>query len=199
MPRLSIQRLLPHPDNANRMNAELLRTLSLHIERTGRYPPIIVRPHPQQTDHYEILDGHHRVQVLQQLGHMEVDCRIWDVADDEATLLLLTLNRLEGSDDPQKRGALLQQLHSTLDLPEIAELVPEDCSTIERLLALNRPAPNPAAPVNTDDMPQAVTFFLTEPQKRALDQRLRCINTNRSRALVQLLELEPNETGATSS
>ena len=36
--------LEPHPENSNRMPAHLMEKLKAHIERTGLYEPLVVRP-----------------------------------------------------------------------------------------------------------------------------------------------------------
>jgi hypothetical protein len=42
-----IEHLLPHPLNANVMSEDLREKLRAHIKRTGRYPFVVVRPHPE--------------------------------------------------------------------------------------------------------------------------------------------------------
>ncbi|MCP4707039.1 MAG: hypothetical protein GY869_00310 [Planctomycetes bacterium] len=39
-----------------------------HIERGGCYEPLVVRVHPERAGCYQILNGHHRKKVLEQLG-----------------------------------------------------------------------------------------------------------------------------------
>ena len=68
---ISLGDLHPHPLNANVMPDDLREKLKVHISRTGRYPFIVVRPHPEGGDQFQILDGHHRVDVLRELGHAE--------------------------------------------------------------------------------------------------------------------------------
>jgi hypothetical protein len=41
--------LVEHPENSNFMNAEIARKLRRHIERTGRYEPLTVQPHPSDS------------------------------------------------------------------------------------------------------------------------------------------------------
>lgn len=190
MPKISVDRLLPHPDNSNRMNDVMLEKLALHIERTSKYPPLIVRPHPTTAEHFQVMDGHHRLLVLQRLGHDEAECEVWEINDDDATLMLLTLNRLHGEDDPQKRGALLARLNNTLPLPEMAKLLPDDAMALAKLIDLTKAPPELAPPVEADEMPQAVTFFLRAQQRKRLLEMLREIHRDRSQALMLALELE---------
>jgi ParB-like chromosome segregation protein Spo0J len=182
---IALDRLRPHPRNSNVMPGKLLKKLTEHIGRTGRYPPVIVRPLGAD---YQVLDGHHRVQALRALGHCEARCEVWEVDDREALVLLATLNRLEGADDPRKRGALIGALRETAALPDLAKLLPEETG---RLAALSRlhdaPPPEPLPPDALRDAPVAVTFFMTPDQRRALDRRLNAHGGARASALLELV------------
>ncbi len=197
---IPLDSLLPHPGNANIMPAPLFRTLCAHMRRTRRYPPLIVRPHPDtsQRGKYEILDGHHRALALREIGETSVRCDVWAVDDREATLLLLTLNRLEGADDPRRRGRLFDDLRSLdsdlLNFDALAAMVPDDRERIERLLALTIPAEMIApSTARETDAPEAVTFFLAPIHRSRLFERLAPIDPNRSAALIRLLNLETED------
>ncbi len=101
--QIEIDLLRPHPANCNEMPANLLAKLAGHIEKSERYPPIIVRL-LGDGDGYQILDGHHRVMALRKIGRAEACCVVWEVGDDEALVLLATLNQLRGGDDVFKRA-----------------------------------------------------------------------------------------------
>src|SRR2546426_3051132 len=128
--------LLPHPLNSNVMSPDLQAKLRAHIRRTGRYPFLVVRPHPEQPGRYQVLDGHHRVAVLRDLGHTEARCDIWTVDDREAKLLLATLNRLQGQDLPIRRAELLHELLGEMSVDDLAGLLPETDKQLEELHAL---------------------------------------------------------------
>jgi hypothetical protein len=40
------------------MSEELREKLKMHIRRTGRYPFLVVRPHPETDGKWQVLDGH---------------------------------------------------------------------------------------------------------------------------------------------
>ncbi|MCH8209913.1 MAG: ParB N-terminal domain-containing protein [Planctomycetes bacterium] len=189
MPTIALDLLDDHPDNANRMGEDLLAKLVAHIRDNGKYPPLIIRPHPQHAGRYQILDGHHRAKALHQLGRTEACCEIWDVDEAQTDLLLLTLNRLCGEDDPYRRGALLKRAADLCDLSELAAKLPEDVQKIRKLIEATQAPPSPAPPPDLASMPQAVTFFLTAPQRDRLFDRLKAVARDRSEALVALLEL----------
>ena len=188
---IPLERLRPRPDNANRMSPAAFAKLTRHLARTGRYPAVIARPHPSEAGAYEILDGHHRVEALRALGRDAARCDVWEVDDDEALVLLATLNRLQGQDDPARRGALLEELSRRLGRERLPELLPESENAIARLLRVATPPPPPAIAPRLDALPEAVTFFLTPPQRRALEQRLdEHEGATRSQRLVALLGLD---------
>lgn len=128
--------LLPHPANSNVMPESFLETLARNIELEKDYEPIVVRPHPTLPGYYQIIAGEQRYLVLGPLGHQEVLCYLWPCDDATALLLLATLNRLEGQDDPLKRAELLAQLAALAPIEQLAQLLPEDAGQIQRMLAL---------------------------------------------------------------
>lgn len=169
--------LAPHPLNSNQMPDDLLEKLAVHIRQTGRYPHVIVRPAPGQPGSYQILDGHHRVRVLRDLGHTEVKCDVWDVSDREAKVLLATLNRLQGSDQPIRRAQLIHELLGEMSLDDLAGLLPETDKQLEELHALLEfPAEEIAAALAEDAekeekaLPQVMTFVVTAEQAAEIER-----------------------------
>jgi ParB-like chromosome segregation protein Spo0J len=188
---LELSHLHAHPGNANRMKVGLRKKLADHIAGSGRYPPLIVRPHPVIADHYEILDGHHRAQILRELKHHRANCEVWPADDAQAALLLVTLNRLHGQDDPLKRGELLESLRAAIGLTELRRLIPEEPKKLAALLEAVRPPIALVPAPKLDDMPSQVTFFLTHRQRARLLDHLKQIDPgNPSAALVRLLALD---------
>jgi len=134
--RIPLEHLRPHPANANVMEEERLQKLAANIAREGNYPPLVVRPHPEEAGAYQLLDGHQRWQVLKHLGHEDALCYVWPCDDQTALALLATLNRLEGQDDPLKRAELLQELAELASPEELAQVLPESAALIRQSLDL---------------------------------------------------------------
>lgn len=161
---IEISRILPHPENTNRMDAETLSKLRRHIESTGRYEPLIVRPHPAEADRFQMINGHHRLQVLKAMGHTEARCVIWEVDDNQTRLYLATLNRLSGEDIPERRALLIGSLLESFGVDDLAGLLPESEDQIIELQRLARVEldelmPQPSAEVA--GAPQVILeFFL---------------------------------------
>jgi len=169
--------LIPHPLNANVMPDDLREKLRVHIQRSGRYPFVVVRPHPTEPGKYEILDGHHRAEILRDLGHREARCDVWDVGDREAKLLLATLNRLEGQDQPMRRAELIHALLGEMSLDDLAGLLPETDRQLEELHSLLEfPADEIAALLEQEAeqeekvLPRVMSFVVTPEQEELIEQ-----------------------------
>ncbi len=173
--------LLPHPLNSNVMTPDLRAKLRAHIKKSGRYPFLVVRPHPTAQGKYQVLDGHHRVEVLRDLGHSEARCDVWDVNDREAKLLLATLNRLEGQDQPARRAQLLHDLLGEMSSDDLAGLLPENDKQIADLHALLEFPAEETALLLADEaeeaekvLPRVMSFVVSKEQEemieRAIDQ-----------------------------
>jgi len=175
--QIPIDNLRSHPLNSNVMPEDLRAKLTAHIKQSGRYPMVIVRPHPDESGRFQILDGHHRVEVLRELGHAEVRCDVWAVDDREAKLLLATLNRLQGQDSPIRRAQLLHELLGEMSLVDLAGLLPETDKQIEELHALLEfPAEEIAALIAADAeeqekvLPRVLTFVVTPEQDELIER-----------------------------
>lgn len=190
MENLSLDILDDHPGNANRMNNELFQKLIGHISESKNYPPLIVRPHPQTKGRYQILDGHHRAKALRELGYTQANCDVWDVDETQTDMLLVTLNRLCGDDDPYKRGEILERLSQSMDIDALAKKLTDDSQRIRKLIEATKPPPKPLEPREVSQMPHGVMFFLTAAQRSCLFTQLKPLAKDRSAALILLLELD---------
>ncbi len=138
MKKIALTQLDKDSRNANVCREETLQKLERHIAQTGLYPPLIVRPNPDDSKRFILIDGHHRLKVLRAVGKTEADCIVWDVDDIQAQLYLATLNRLRGEDNPRKRAELLDSLCQSFKIKDLAPLLPETPAEIEDLLTLVR-------------------------------------------------------------
>jgi len=199
MVELALTSLEAHPMNSNVMEERLLAKLTDHIAKTGHYPPVIVRLLPVRSDaadqsamqdssspRFQLLDGHHRVKALERLGHTTARCVVWDVDDEQALVLLATLNRLQGQDDPHKRASLLEKLQDSrgIELARLALELPERTEQLEALIAL-RQSPRQQPPRSADDLPVSVHFFLKREQRSELEKALRQTGGTREQALMK--------------
>jgi len=193
---IPIELLVAHPENSNFMDAEKLKKLRRHIEKTGRYEPLTVRPHPTEEGKFQIINGHNRLRVLRALNYQTAHCVVWNLDDNQTRLYLATLNRLSGSDVPERRAALLEDLLATFDINELSTLLPDDKKQLEELERLSRFELDEFRGQTTIeeklDVPIILSFMLEESEAKeinlALDLILKVENEklSRSQALVHL-------------
>jgi ParB family chromosome partitioning protein len=165
---IDLDKLIAHPDNPNRMSSATFRKLVRNIGRTGRYEPIVVRPHPIRDGYFQIINGHHRCQALARLGYEAGDCVVWDIDDAEAEILLATLNRLCGTDELGKKLGLLRRLSKRMESRELARLVPQTAKQIERLVNLKMPS----MPAEAKDFYNPMVFFVNNAQGEVIEKAL---------------------------
>jgi ParB-like chromosome segregation protein Spo0J len=193
---IPVNLLVAHPENSNFMNAETLNKLRRHIERTGRYEPITVRPHPSEDGKFQVINGHNRLRVLRALNYQTAHCVVWDLDDDQTRLYLATLNRLSGNDVSERRAALLENLLVTFDVNELATLLPDDKKQIEELKRLSRleldEFRGQTAVEEKLEVPVILSFMLEESEAREVNLALDLIlnaetgELSRGQALVNL-------------
>lgn len=173
--KIPLDKLSAHPANANVMSAEFLTKLKRHIAEQQNYEPLVVRRHPQRADGYQIINGYHRKVVLEQLGHTHADCIVWEISDEQALMLLATLNRLSGQDEPIKRAQLLEKLARRFAPEQLLGLLPERREQLQKLRELNKP-PQLIDPEDLREMPTAMIFFVDRGQRKTIDEALRLIS-----------------------
>ena len=68
--RIPLDKLLPHPENPNRMAKANFEKLKRHIKQSHNYEPLIIRKHPEIENHFQIINGHHRAAALKQFQRL---------------------------------------------------------------------------------------------------------------------------------
>jgi hypothetical protein len=173
---IPLDRLVPHPGNPNRMSRTHFRKLLGHIERTGRYEPLVVRPCPGRSGFFQIINGHHRCEVLRTLGRKTADVVVWDVDDEQTDILLGTLNRLNGRDALDQKLALLRRLNERIPTRKLARLLPQTFGQLERLVGAQ------AAPrvkqLQADAFAIPLVFFVDEMQQHTIEEALSVLMTS---------------------
>jgi ParB-like chromosome segregation protein Spo0J len=168
--RIPLDKLLPHPENPNRMSRQNFEKLKRHIKQTGNYEPLLVRRHPEIENAFEIINGHHRSDALRQLGQSFADCVEWDVDDQQTRILLATLNRLGGKDELSAKINLIKNLSEKFSSRELSRLLPDTKQTLEKLKDITKPLEgfkdNPKLFLNS------LVFFLNDEQLKIVETAL---------------------------
>ena len=175
---IPLDKLVAHPDNPNQQSGATFGKLVRNIKRTGRYEPIVVRPHPERGGCFQIINGHHRCLALTKLGHKSADCVVWDIDDEQTDVLLATLNRLGGSDELGKKLNLLRRLHKRMESGELSKLLPQTAKQIERLTNLKMPS-TPAKTI-AKCFSNPMVFFVNDAQQETIENALSLAQESRS-------------------
>lgn len=193
---ISLTMLHDDPRSANMMSTERFNKLRSNIERYYQLPPLIVRPHPEISGAFMIVDGHIRKRVLANVGMEDAPCLVWELDDDESGLLLATLNTLRGEDHPHKRAQLIESLIPTFGKDYLGMLLPESEAQIDDLLTLLehedmdiREAIQRHQEAEKALLPTMLTFVLSQTEAERVNGILARVNSdNPNAALVQLCE-----------
>ena len=185
--RIRLADLIDRPDRATVQPPRVRRTLAEQIARHGCYPPLIVRRHPSEAGKYEILDGHHRAEILRRLGHTSARCEVWPVGEDDAELAAATLNPLRGRQDARRAAARARRLvrHYGRDAAA-ARLGLTPRALRQRLLAGRRPRRREPPALDL----HAVVFHLPWADLDRLEQTLRAVGAGtlpRGQALLRAI------------
>ncbi len=188
-----IENLIENPNSPGRMSKTTFAKLVRNIERTGLYEPVIVRKmNTQYASHdtqYEIINGHSRTRALKQLGYQNVDVCIWDAGDMQTDILLVTLNRITGSDILEKKLALLNRLSRESNAKHLAEILPFTSGQIERYRNLE--LPRKPAKQDKESFAEPVVFFVNKEQKQIIEQAIQKTASScktKSQAITQIAE-----------
>ncbi|MEM9452288.1 MAG: ParB/RepB/Spo0J family partition protein [Cyanobacteria bacterium P01_E01_bin.6] len=94
-----------------------LNDLKLSIERNGVSEPVLVRPHPDGSETYELIYGHRRVAASKLAGKEDIPARIKSLNDEEALTLHLdeNLNR-QDLNALEETEAILELLAHKLEM-----------------------------------------------------------------------------------
>ncbi len=167
--RIPLDKLIPHPENPNKMSKQAFEKLKRHIKQSHNYEPLIVRNHPETADNFQIINGHHRALALRQLGETFADCIIWNIDDDQARVFLATLNRLGGKDELSLKAELIKNLSEKFSSKELSKLLPDSKAAIERLKDITK---LPAMPEEKQAFLNTLVFFLNDEQIKIVDDAL---------------------------
>lgn len=70
--------------------------LAEDIEKEGQLKPIIVRPHPEKPNVYQVIDGEHRVRAFKKLRRSLIRAEVRALSDEEAFFLAMRVNQMHG-------------------------------------------------------------------------------------------------------
>jgi ParB family transcriptional regulator, chromosome partitioning protein len=122
--------------NPNQMDQPMLQKLRESLTRYGLVQNLVVRP--LDINHYEVLSGNQRLQVLRELQRSPVPCVVVDLDDAHSKLLSQALNRIQGEDDLGLRAEMLREVLEQVPEAEVLRLLPETTQGLAALASLGQ-------------------------------------------------------------
>ena len=115
---------------------EQLQELRASIEKNGFTIPILVRPLEDGT--YELIDGEHRIQIVQEMGWEKIPAVVTDTDVQKATVLNILANTARGTQNPMDIAEALQRAYEAgADVKELAAATGHTDFWVKTYLALN--------------------------------------------------------------
>jgi ParB family chromosome partitioning protein len=197
---IPLDRIVPAPWNANRMDEPMRARLVASIGRYGLVQPLLVR---RVGEGFETVAGAQRLAVLRQRGETTAPCIVLDeLSDADARVLSLALNRIGGTDDINALGALAREVLAVLPAEVVSAIVPAALSELKGLAELPKIAAGQGPPVaqTLSQLGQAwqrakelaferVAFAFTAEQRETVERAVR-------EALPRVVSGDPNRRGA---
>lgn len=100
-----------NPWNPNKMRDREQQALAESISEYGQILELIVRPHPNKPEHYQIIDGAHRFETLGETVFCNV---IYGLSDANAKKLTIIMNETRGEADKIELAQLLASIEEDM-------------------------------------------------------------------------------------
>lgn len=178
--RVPLKDLAPGSASSSRLSPRARRALLRHIEATGLYPPLIVRPYARGSGKFEIIDGRQRAEVLGELGFPDARCEVWFVDAHQGELYAATLNHLRAGVDAAERAQQIHRLIARLGSERTAELLGLTPAAIRQQLVALEPLDDRSEDVAPLDL-HTVVFHLPRAEVQELTEALRELAPSSSR------------------
>jgi ParB family chromosome partitioning protein len=116
---LGVEVLEPSPFQPRReMNEEALQELAASITQRGILQPLLVRPHPGKSGHYQIIAGERRWRAAQKAQLHEVPVLVRELSDSDAMAAGLVENLQRQDLNPVEEAMGLQRLIKEFDMTQ---------------------------------------------------------------------------------
>lgn len=172
------EKCYPNPWNPNRTTMKVDEAIRESMGALGQWSPITVRPHPDEADAYQVLDGEHRLEQAIALEWPTIAVNvIHGLSEDEARKITIIANETRGRADRVQLGILLAEIQDMIqDEEELSVAMPWADDEIENLIELaghnwddtgGNAWENVEAANESRENPNIATFHISHPVEGA--------------------------------
>ena len=161
-----VERLVPNPDQPRRrFDDAALSELASSLSQKGIIQPLIVRPHPDQPDHFEIVAGERRWRAAQKAKLHEVPVVVREFSDTEVLEVAIIENIQRADLNPVEEALGYRQLidrfgHTQEQMADALGKSRSHIANSMRLLTLPDSRADPPQRGATDSRPCAGTYHV---------------------------------------
>jgi len=140
MQAVPIDHLVPTPDNRRKPFSDAsVKSLAHSIKNDGLLQPIVVRPHPTQTDRFEIRAGERRWRAAKLAGLKEVTVVVRKLDNEQALAVTIAENLLRKDLHPLEEAEAIQlAFDREYDLKAIASRLGKSVGYLARRASLTK-------------------------------------------------------------
>lgn len=130
--KTTVDKLHPNPWNPNSMTVRQGEATQESLDEFGQILELVVRPHPENPSEFQIVDGEHRFERLNQRVSVNI---LFGLTEAEAKKLTIVLNNTRGEADKIELAKLLAEIQDDLGEQTITALPYTDIE-LEELIKL---------------------------------------------------------------
>ena len=132
-----IEDCYPNPWNPNQMPTRVEEATVESIAVYGMLDPLTVRPHPDEENKYQIIDGEHRQRACMNLNYKNIPVNVlYNLDDSQAKKLTIISNETRGYADKITLAGLLNELSKGLDFDDLIKGLPYYEDELKELLSM---------------------------------------------------------------
>ena len=140
---LAVRDIVPSPENPRKLFPKAgMEEIAQTMQEVGVLQPLLVRPHPEREDFFDLVAGERRLRAARLAGLETVPCLVRELNDEEATRIRVIENLQREDLTPFEESEAIRGLEAKgWSVQDIAERLGKSPSWVARRAALGKLTP----------------------------------------------------------